>query len=407
MKWPGEDVTRTLAASGSHDRVTHRGLGRRGNRVLRGGSWNNNARNTRTANRNRNTPDNRDNNNGFRVVSSGVSTSRVAGIARPSWPEPAGSRIVRACRSAVHRAAPSRRVRHSYPTGPSKGAAVAKWIVRPGGAGRPQGSNVPPGPLSPRPRCHPRAGCHERGLRPPVTRGREPRNSPSPPDRSGHTFKDTGGPKPLPVNPAASVRGPKHVVTVGRTPVLTAEEARQLRDSMDTSTIVGKRDRAMIATMLFTFARIGAVTAMDLEDYEQRGRRMWINLHEKGGRTHAVPAHHTLEEYLDDYVSAAGIGHETKTPLFRSLNRNRQLTTRRIHRREVLAMVKRRARKADLPGTIGCHTMRATGITAYLSNGGLLEHAQRIAAHASSQTTRLYDRRSDAVSLDEVERIQT
>lgn len=209
----------------------------------------------------------------------------------------------------------------------------------------------------------------------------------------------------MPVNPAASVRGPKHVVTVGRTPVLTAEEARQLLDSMDTSTIVGKRDRAMIATMLYTFARIGAVTAMDIEDYEQRGRRMWINLREKGGRRHAVPAHHTLEEYLDDYVSAAGIGHETKTPLFRSFNRKRQLTPRRIHRREVLAMVKRRARKADLPGTIGCHTMRATGITAYLSNGGLLEHAQRIAAHASSQTTRLYDRRSDAVSLDEVERI--
>jgi site-specific recombinase XerD len=209
----------------------------------------------------------------------------------------------------------------------------------------------------------------------------------------------------LPVNPAASVRGPKHVVTVGRTPVLTAEEARQLLDSIDVSTITGKRDRALIATMLYTFARIGAVTAMDIEDYEQRSRRMWINLREKGGKRHAVPAHHTLEEYLDDYVSAAGIGHETKTPLFRSLNRKRQLTTRRIHRREVLAMVKRRARKADLSGTIGCHTMRATGITAYLSNGGLLEHAQRIAAHASSQTTRLYDRRSDAVSLDEVERI--
>ena len=209
----------------------------------------------------------------------------------------------------------------------------------------------------------------------------------------------------VPMNPASAVRGPKHIVTVGRTPVLTAEEARQLLDSIDVSTIAGKRDRAMIATMLYTFARIGAVTALDVEDYEVRGRRMWINLREKGGRRHAVPAHHTLEEYLDDYVSAAGIGHETKMPLFRSFNRKRQLTERRIHRREALAMVKRRARHADLPATIGNHTMRASGITAYLSNGGLLEHAQRIAAHASSQTTRLYDRRSDAVSLDEVERI--
>ena len=157
--------------------------------------------------------------------------------------------------------------------------------------------------------------------------------------------------------------------------------------------------------MLFKFARIGAVTDMDIEDYEQRGRRMWINLREKGGKRHAVPAHHKLEESLDEYVLAAGIGHETKTPLFRSLNRRRQLTTRRLHRREVLAMVKRRALAAGLPRTIGCHTMRATGITADLSNGGLLEHAQQIAAHSSSQTTRLYDRRSEAVSLDEVERI--
>ena len=209
----------------------------------------------------------------------------------------------------------------------------------------------------------------------------------------------------LPTNPAASVRGPKHVVTVGSTPVLTAEEARQLLDSIDDSTIAGKRDRALIATMLFTFARIGAVTDMDIEDYEQRGRRMWINLREKGGKRHAVPVHHKLEAFLDEYVLAAGIGHETKMPLFRSLNRRRQLTSRRLHRREVLAMVKRRALAAGLPRTIGCHTMRATGITAYLSNGGLLEHAQRIAAHSSSQTTRLYDRRSEAVSLDEVERI--
>lgn len=209
----------------------------------------------------------------------------------------------------------------------------------------------------------------------------------------------------LPINPAAAVRGPKHVVTVGRTPVLAADEARQLLDSIDTSTIAGKRDRALIATMLYSFARIGAVVAMNVDDYEPRGRRMWINLREKGGRRHSVPAHHSLEECLDDYLLSAGISQEPGTPLFRTLDRKKQLTDRRLHRREALAIIKRRARDADLSTTIGCHTMRATGITAYLSNGGLLEHAQKIAAHASSQTTRLYDRRTDAVSLDEIERI--
>lgn len=68
-------------------------------------------------------------------------------------------------------------------------------------------------------------------------------------------------------------------------------------------------------------------------------------------------------------------------------------------------MVKRRARQAELPTRIGCHTFRATGITTYLQNGGTLEHAQRIANHESARTTGLYDRRSDEVSLDEIERI--
>lgn len=179
----------------------------------------------------------------------------------------------------------------------------------------------------------------------------------------------------------------------------------ELLDSIDASTIVGKRDRALIATMLYSFARIGAVVAMNVDDYEPRGRRMWINLREKGGRRHSVPAHHSHEVYLDDYVLSAGISREAGTPLLRTFNRKKQLSNRRIHRREALAMIKRRARDADLSTTIGCHTMRATGITAYLSNGGLLKHAQKIAAHASSQTTRLYARRSDLVSLDEIERI--
>jgi integrase/recombinase XerD len=68
-------------------------------------------------------------------------------------------------------------------------------------------------------------------------------------------------------------------------------------------------------------------------------------------------------------------------------------------------MIKRRARQAGIATRIGCHTFRATGITIYLSNGGVLEKAQMMAAHESPRTTKLYDRTSDAVSLDEVERV--
>jgi site-specific recombinase XerD len=111
----------------------------------------------------------------------------------------------------------------------------------------------------------------------------------------------------LPFNPAASVRGPRHVVKKGKTLVLSAEQARQLLDSIDTSTLVGLRDRALIGAMVYSFARVSAVVNMNVEDYWQNGKRWWLRLHEKGGKHHEVPAHHRAEEYLDAYLHAAGI----------------------------------------------------------------------------------------------------
>lgn len=209
----------------------------------------------------------------------------------------------------------------------------------------------------------------------------------------------------LPVNPAYAVRGPSHVVKKGKTPVLTAEETRDLIEAIAINTISGLRDRALIGVMVYSFARVGAVIGMNVEDYFQQGKRWWFRLHEKGGKRHDVPAHHKAEEYMDAYLIAAGIGGDKKGPLFRSLDRTRKLTDRRLHRKEVLAMIKRRARNAGLPETISCHSFRATGITTYLENGGTIENAQLIAAHESPRTTKLYDRTGDQVSLDEIERI--
>ena len=213
----------------------------------------------------------------------------------------------------------------------------------------------------------------------------------------------TGG--VLQVNPAAAVRGPKHVVKKGKTPVLTADEARQLLDSIDTRKIVGLRDRALIGVMVYSFARVSAALAMTVGDYFPQGRRMWFRLHEKGGKLHDVPAHHNAEEYVDEYINVARIGEQKKGPLFRTVDRSGQFTNQPLLRTNVLEMIKRRARKAGLSDAICCHTFRATGITAYLENGGTLEHAQQIAAHESARTTKLYDRTSDTISLDEVERI--
>ena len=208
----------------------------------------------------------------------------------------------------------------------------------------------------------------------------------------------------LPVNPAASVRGPKHVATKGATPVLTPAETRELLDRIDTGTLVGLRDRALLSVMVFSFARVSAAVGMRRQDYFRQGVRGWLRLHEKGGKRHDVPVHHRAEEAVEAYVAASGL-EDARAPLFQSVDRAGRLSGRPLGRRAVLAMIKRRAVAAGLPATTCCHTFRATGITAYLSNGGTLEHAQRIAGHASPKTTKLYDRTADTVSVDEIERI--
>lgn len=207
----------------------------------------------------------------------------------------------------------------------------------------------------------------------------------------------------IPRNPATEVRGPKHVVRTGKTPILSGDDAKELLASIDVSTRIGLRDRALLACMIYTFGRISAVLKLDVGDYYQVGRGMRVRLQEKNGRDHEMPVHHTLVEYMDAYVAELGAA---AGPLFRSINRKRSaFTERRLDRREALAMVKRRCRAAGLGAKFTNHTFRGTGITAYLSNEGQLEHAQYMAGHASPRTTKLYDRREQAATLDEVERI--
>ena len=157
--------------------------------------------------------------------------------------------------------------------------------------------------------------------------------------------------------------------------------------------------------MLYSFARVSAVLGMRRQDYFGQGSRGWLRLHEKGGKRHDVPVHHRAAAALDAYVEAGGL-EEPKAALFQTVDpAGRRLTGRALDRRLVLAMIKRRASAAGLPPSTCCHTFRATGITAYLSNGGTLERAQQIAGHASPKTTKLYDRTADTVTVDEIERI--
>ena len=125
----------------------------------------------------------------------------------------------------------------------------------------------------------------------------------------------------IPVNPAASVRGPKHIVKKGKTPVLSPKEARRLLDGIDVNTQAGLRDRSLIGLMVYSFARIGAALAMKMEDVYVQNRRLWVRLHEKGGKRHEMPCHHNLESYLEAYLDGVGIRQDLKGPLFRTIGR--------------------------------------------------------------------------------------
>lgn len=208
-------------------------------------------------------------------------------------------------------------------------------------------------------------------------------------------------------NPCCQVKRPRLAYTEGKTPVLETEEARELLDSIDTSHVIGLRDRAMMGVMFFTFARIGAVVKLQVRDYAPQGKRYFLHLKEKGSKARKIPVHHILEEYLDAYLDAGALLEQPDTPMFRSTRgRSRRLTERAIKEGSALRMVKRRAKDAALQGNFCNHSFRATGITNYLTNQGSRDRAQYIAGHADVRTTALYDRRKEMVSLDEIERIR-
>jgi site-specific recombinase XerD len=221
------------------------------------------------------------------------------------------------------------------------------------------------------------------------------------------------------VSPAHAVSGPKDIISKGKPPILTAEETRILLDSIPVERVteidtegkeikgpdlIGLRDRAIIAAMVYTFGRVGAIVVMSRADYYTQGKRFWLRLHEKGGKQHDMPAHHTLAGYIDAYLQAAGIADDEKGPLFRTApGTGTKLTRKRMPTADVWRMIRRRIKQTRTK--VGCHSFRATGITCYLEGKGTLEKAQQMASHASPRTTKLYDRTNDQITLAEVEKI--
>jgi site-specific recombinase XerD len=209
------------------------------------------------------------------------------------------------------------------------------------------------------------------------------------------------------LNPAASVKGVKETVMEGKTPEITVEQARKLLASVDCSSVMGLRDRAILATLAYTACRAGAVAKLRLGDFQFDGVQFVLRFQEKGGKSREIPVRHDLEGCIRAYLEAAGIAGEAKEkPLYRAGNgRSGKLTEKAMDSRVVCDLVKRRLKDAGLPERLSPHSFRVSAITDLLTQGVPLEDVQYLAGHAEPRTTGLYDRRQKKVTRNIVERI--
>lgn len=209
------------------------------------------------------------------------------------------------------------------------------------------------------------------------------------------------------LNPAHSVRGDRLQVLEGKTPEITVQQTRQLFRSIDTSTVVGLRDRAILGILKYTIARRGAVARLRRGDFYDVGDQYCLRFMEKGGKSREIPVRHDLRQFITEYIAAAKIEYSEKnTPLFRSvIRRTKQLTMNGMTPGDIGRMVKRRIGDAGLPDILSPHSFRAGTITDLLSQGVPLEDVQNLAGHADPRTTRLYDRRKRVITRNIVERI--
>jgi site-specific recombinase XerD len=220
------------------------------------------------------------------------------------------------------------------------------------------------------------------------------------------------------LNPAASVRGQRYQVVEGKTPEISPDQARRLlasirtsKDVSDTDEVeslpVALRDAAIVATLIYTAARAGAVARLRIRDLTNDGTQYLLRFAEKGGKSREIPVRHDLQQYLLDYMGPTGLaGAHGDNPLFRSADRRTgRLTTRPITGQDVCRIVKRRLKDAGLPTQYSPHSFRVATITDLLIQGAALEDVSHLAGHSDVRVTRLYDRRHKQVTRKIVDKI--
>jgi site-specific recombinase XerD len=209
-------------------------------------------------------------------------------------------------------------------------------------------------------------------------------------------------------NPASAEGRPNNVTEASMTSMLDPKDWRTLLASIPTKTTRDLRDRALIATLTYSFARIGTALALRVKDLRPHGDTTQIVLPEKTGQHRALPCHPALTTALRAYIDAANIADDPEGPLFRTSRGHnaRVLSPRPMAQPDAWRMIRRRAQAAGITARIDTQTLRATGITAFLSNGGSLSLAQTMAGHKSARSTQRYDPITKAPTQEDMQRIR-
>jgi site-specific recombinase XerD len=220
------------------------------------------------------------------------------------------------------------------------------------------------------------------------------------------------------INPAAVAETEKLQVIEGKTPEITRSRAKALLSAIDTTSVIGLRDRAIIGVLMYTAARAGALAKLELDHYYDAGEQWMLRFADKGGKSREIPARHDLKTYLDEYLEASSLRHERRRRdrdtgqfrpryLFRTtVRKTKQLTHTGMSGRDITRMLKRRLADAGLPTALRPHSFRVAVATDLLDQGVALEDVQYLLGHADARTTKLYDRTKRKVTRNIVERIR-
>lgn len=206
-------------------------------------------------------------------------------------------------------------------------------------------------------------------------------------------------------NPASGLRVAQPRVQVGKTPVFNPDLLARYLDDLDLRDPRARRDHALMSAMLYSFLRIGSLLALRVGDLRLASGELLVR--EKGGLQRLLPLHPELRHRLQRYLANASFADDSDHALFPAMRRGRsgRYGERALSRSEAWTLVRKHLAQAGWSAPAGCHSFRATGITAFLEQGGRIETAAYLAGHASLRTTQLYDRRSRDLAGEELARM--